>query len=278
MKLTGKTAVVGRWVGRLRHRAATFGRQGVRLLFPPCCVHCDAELLAEADDLMLCDACCGKLSPPAWTGCPRCGALLAGKTSAGAAGCPVCREVVLRFEQVIPLGAYDGVLREAVLKTKRLGREDMANALGCLLARRRSAELSAFRPDLIVPIPMYWSRRLRRGINSPEILARCLGRHLGVPVAQKLLVRTRNTPPQKDLMPGERFRNVRGAFRLGRGGVPGGPERLQDSRIILVDDILTTGATCSEAAGVLKRAGVQMVAAAVVAKAPASETISRADA
>jgi predicted amidophosphoribosyltransferase len=94
-----------------------------------------------------------------------------------------------------------------------------------------------------------------------------LGRRLRVPVAERLLVRTRNTLPQKDLKPPDRFRNVRGAFRVRRRQAA----RLRDSRILLVDDILTTGATCSEAAAVLKRSGAMAVAAAVLARASGSQ-------
>ena len=108
---------------------------------------------------------------------------------------------------------------------------------------------------------MYWTRRLFRGTNSPEILARHLARHLGIPLAGGMLIRCRNTLPQAHLPPGKRFQNVLGAFRLGA------PYDLRGAKVVLVDDILTTGATCSEAAKVFKRAGAAMVVAAVVARA-----------
>jgi predicted amidophosphoribosyltransferase len=107
---------------------------------------------------------------------------------------------------------------------------------------------------------MFWTRRLRRGTNSPEALAQTLGRQLGVPV-RGLLRRRRNTLPQAPLPPRERFRNVRGAFALRKSGA------LDGIRILVVDDILTTGATCSEAAGVLKAAGAAWVGVVVVARA-----------
>ena len=115
---------------------------------------------------------------------------------------------------------------------------------------------------------MHWSRRFRRGVNSPEVLADCLGRQLRVPVAAGLLACTRNTLPQKDLSPLDRFRNVRGAFRVRCRQAA----RLRDSRILLVDDILTTGATCSEAAAVLKCSSATAVAAAVLARAQGPRT------
>jgi predicted amidophosphoribosyltransferase len=106
---------------------------------------------------------------------------------------------------------------------------------------------------------------LRSGVNSPELLAECLGKKLGIPVVRTLR-RRRYTRPQKDVLPHERFRNVRGAFglRLWHG------KRLKDARVLLVDDILTTGATCSEAAKLLKQAGAAVVAVAVVARADGS--------
>jgi ComF family protein len=155
-----------------------------------------------------------------------------------------------------------------VLRTKRLSHESLTKALGRLLADRRGAELAQFRPDLIVPIPMHWWRRLWRGVNNTEILAEELGRRLGKPVARRLLVRRRPTRPQKDLLLPERFANLRNAFRLRRGHrQAAAPARWQDSHILLVDDILTTGATSSEAARVFKQAGAGAVAIAVLARA-----------
>jgi predicted amidophosphoribosyltransferase len=110
---------------------------------------------------------------------------------------------------------------------------------------------------------MFWLRRLHRQVNSAQTIARTLAASLHVPAVGGLLVRVRNTFPQKDLSPEERARNVRGAFQVPRRRC----RRAQGSRVLLVDDILTTGATCSEAAWVLKQAGAVAVAAAVLARA-----------
>ena len=246
--------------------ATNLGRQGMDLLCPPRCLHCDVELPAKHGELLLCTPCCEALGPETWPGCPRCGALEEADWATAPEGCPACSRVELHFQGVIPLGSYDGALRDAVLKTKRSRHESISLALGYLLARRRERELLDFRPDLVVPIPMHWTRRFHRGVNSPELLAGCLGKRLRVPVVAGLLVRTRNTLPQKDLSPPDRFRNVRGAFRVRRRQ----RGRVRDSRVLLVDDILTTGATCSEAAAVLKDSGATVVAAAVLARAEGS--------
>jgi ComF family protein len=124
------------------------------------------------------------------------------------------------------------------------------------------ARLAELRADVIVPVPMFWTRRLLRGVNSPEILAESLAGRLDLPVLRRVLVRTRNTLPQFSLPPSERFPNVRGAFRVRRG------YDLSGARVLLVDDVLTTGATSSEAARALRSAGAEAVLVAVAARAP----------
>jgi len=152
-------------------------------------------------------------------------------------------------------------LRRAVLTMKRPAGDSLSTVLGRLYSSERADPLASFEPDLVVPIPMHWTRRLGRGTNSAEIIAGQLARRLNLPMLRGVLVRRRNTLPQASLTPSERFRNVHGAFRLATGYDIGG------ARVILVDDILTTGATCSEAAKVLKQAGAETVVAAVLARA-----------
>jgi ComF family protein len=145
--------------------------------------------------------------------------------------------------------------------------EPLAAALTELLVRRRGQDLEDFRPDVVVPVPMHWWRRLGRGFNSPDVLAERLARVLRVPLALGLLVRRRNTVPQMRLAPKMRFQNLRGALQLRAG------EAIAGRRVLLVDDILTTGATCSEAARVLKQAGAVWVGVAVLARAEGPDTI-----
>jgi predicted amidophosphoribosyltransferase len=118
---------------------------------------------------------------------------------------------------------------------KRPTHNALTIAMGRLLFRQRHQQLTEHPADVVVPIPMYWTRRLGRGINNPDVLANCLGTSLGLPV-HRLLVRCLNTRPQAELPPSRRFENMRGAFRVRR------PEMVKDARIWLVDDILTAGA------------------------------------
>ena len=188
--------------------------------------------------MLLCAACLARLAPPVWHGCRRCGHQLPETVRIDSDHCPFCPKTPLRFDAVIPLGSYHAGLREAVLRMKRPAHDALSAAIGRLLAARRREELAAISADVIVPIPMFWRRRLRRGKNCPELLGNCLAKSLGVPTRRGVLVRLRNTVPQAGLPPSRRFENVRGAFCVRR------PEAVRDARVLLVDDVLTTGATC----------------------------------
>lgn len=175
--------------------------------------------------------------------------------------CDLCRGRRLRFDGAVTFGSYDGRLRELVLRMKTRREEPLSLAVGRWMSRQLGERLAELRADVIAPVPMFWTRRLLRGVNSPEILAESLGGRLGLPV-RRVLVRTRNTLPQYSLPPSKRFPNVRGAFRIRRGYDLGG------ARVLLVDDVLTTGATSSEAARALRSAGAEAVLVAVAARAP----------
>ncbi len=252
---------MARLVRYFRRSTGRFATAGLNLLFPPRCVYCNADLPQIQDDLLLCAECCRLLGPETWPCCLHCGA--AGEPQWD---CSWCRKAPLKFDQVIPLGGYHEGLDRAVLRMKRRAHNTFSTVMGRLLAARRGRELAEFSPDQIVPIPLFWGRRLRLGTNSSDIVAGCLGRHLGVAVRRRLLVRLRNTLPQKGLTPPARFRNVRGAFAVRTG------YRVEGTRVLLVDDTLTTGATCSEASRQLKQAGAATVAVAVIARAHGTDS------
>jgi ComF family protein len=154
-------------------------------------------------------------------------------------------------------GAYKGALRDIVHALKYDRRRSLARPLGLLL-RERAAHLLAD-ADVVVPVPLHAWRRLRRGFNQADDLARRLG-----PPVCRALWRTRATPPQTGLGAAERRANVRGAFRVSPFVRRG---RLRGARIVLVDDVRTTGATLRACARVLKAAGAREVRAVTVARA-----------
>ncbi len=226
------------------------------LVFPPRCAFCSEDMASPHNGLFLCEGCQQSLAVEGRSFCLRCGA-----TAAEGTGCRQCRTARLQFEFVVPLGSYVGGLRDAVLCMKRPTGEMLAANVGRLFCLHRGGLLRERRPDVVVPVPMHWTRRLARGANSPEIVAEMIGNCVGAPVLSHGLVRTRATLPQKDLPPKSRVANVRGAFRASQ------QERLRGASVLLVDDIVTTGATCNEAARILRAAGASRVGVAVIARA-----------
>jgi len=238
------------------------------LLFPPVCAACSADLSSDRQDAdtspaaaLLCQSCREQMVD-LQRACPKCAETL-GAGTPDQPDCPRCRQRGLRFQAVVRLGQYRGLLRSSVLRTKQPSGHPISVALARLLVKCRGDQLQALAIDCVVPIPMHWSRRVWRGVNNPDLLADHVARRLGVPVAAHLLKRVRHTHAQASLSPGQRFENVRGAFRAL-------PHRdLAGARVLLVDDIMTTGATASEAAKVLRKAGAAHVSVVVLARAEA---------
>ena len=256
-KADGRQAVSPPSVGHRHARARRWLGLGLDLVFPPdcACCHDSIEPGLFAPVCPACRAALVELRP----GCPRCGALL--PPNDDPKKCPRCRDRRFHFDRVARLGTYQGTLRSAVLRMKRPNQRALATALGDLLAESAGSTLAALEPDVVVPVPMHWTRKMWRGVNSPDAIAQRLAGSLGAPVRPNLLVRCRRTAPQASLSPSRRRANVRGAFRASKHS------DLSGARILLVDDIMTSGATVDEAAKVLSKAGARFVAVAVLARA-----------
>jgi ComF family protein len=136
-------------------------------------------------------------------------------------------------------------MREALHAFKFAGKSSLAGPLGDLLAEVGAALLPREDVDCLVPVPLHPLREAERGFNQSLLLARRVSRRWGIPVADGVLKRVRVTRPQTDLSARERRANVRGAFAFRRA------EAMAGAHLLLIDDILTTGATVSECARVL---------------------------
>ncbi|MEX0711489.1 MAG: ComF family protein [Pirellulales bacterium] len=236
------------------------------LVFSPRCAACDAELVDTAAG-PFCAECNKEALAAAGERCPRCGAEL--PLDHADTGCPACRGRRGAIQRVWCLGAYDGYLRGLVLRMKHVEEEPLSAAMAELLWRRVGAELAAWRPDVVLPVPMHWTRRLARGTNSPQVVSGVLARRLAVPHAPRALVRRRKTRQQGPLTRTARRINLRRAF-----AVPAGV-RFEQARVLLVDDILTSGATSGEAARELRRAGASATALVVVAQTGVPDAVPR---
>ena len=245
------------WAAAVRGAGAGL-RAVLDLVLPTACSACQADQISTAG---LCDACTIRLlSLAALNYCPRCGGTTGPNIPVREDGCSACPTPLGRFASVTRLGPYAPPLRRVVQSLKYHRVETMCGRLGMLLARALEARHGGGAFDLILPVPMHWRRRLVRGCDHARALARAVGRQLDLPVGADL-VRVRHTPPQVHLPRTRRIANVRGAFAVAR------PRDIAGARILLVDDVTTTGATASEAARTALRAGASSVHLAVVAKA-----------
>ena len=229
------------------------------LLFPPRCVSCGAECESREGGPLFCPDCDAALSISARTSCPRC-ALTCSEVDLAHGDCWNCRGRKLLFQEARCIGSYDTAIRAAVLKCKHSFHEPLALALGQRLAESLRAKPLSKVPDLVAAVPIHWLRRLWRGTSTTETLARSVARQLGIRPAIGLLVCRRPLRRQATLTPVERRRNVRGAFRTSRFW------NITGRSVLLIADVMTTGATAHEAARALLAAGAASVFVATVAR------------
>jgi competence protein ComFC len=231
---------------------------GLGFIYPEICQLCGAER-ATAPDGYVGAQCRGKvrfIKPPF---CERCGLPYAGEITT-TFECSNCREMDLRFLRARAAVAANDLVLEVIHRYKYQRALWFEPFLGDLLQRQAVPALGRERWDLIVPVPLYSLKKREREFNQAERLAARLGAATGIAVESRLLQRVVATRTQTRLSRSERVGNVRQAFALRTNGC------VTDKRIILVDDVLTTGATTSACAGALKAAGAEEVCVWTVAR------------
>lgn len=247
------------WLDRLTTLGRDFLIGAQHLIYPGCCLLCGHPLAAAQTHF--CSLCHQELFADTASTCPRCAGAL-GPFAVSDGRCGACRKESFAFEQVLRLGVYEGLLREVILRLKKQRGEGLAELLGECWAKEAAACFVSLHFDVLVAVPLHWRRRLRRGYNQSAALCRGLATYLGVPCHPSWLRRVRHTPQQTSrVTPAGRKANVRDAFRA-RPGAP-----LAGRTILLVDDVMTTGATASEAARALRAGGARRVVVAVLARA-----------
>ena len=226
--------------------ARAAARALLELVYPPRCAACGEPTEAEP----FCEVCAGAVDPLP-PGCARCG--LPGPDPL----CGACRAAPPAFDAVLAAGLFGGPLADAIHAFKYENRPALSRPLGAWLAGR-----AAFSADaLVVSIPLARTRRIERGYDQAALLADALARAAG-PRGRRMrgaLRRTRETPPQVGRSREERARNVAGAFEA-TAAVAG-------RDVVLVDDVVTTGATADAAASALRKAGARSVVVVALARA-----------
>ena len=239
-------------------------RAGLDFVYPRVCPRCSVEdertVSASRLEPVFCRSCSDELAPAIPHSCARCAAPV-GPFLDTSSGCIHCRGERWAFGSVVRLGVYENALRSLCLVGKNPGAESSLAAAAAFLFERECDALKGMRADVIVPVPHHWTQRLGRSHNSAEVIGGVLARRLRVECDAGLVRKIRRTPPQASLPSTQRRTNLRGAFRTLAGC------DLSGCRVLIADDVLTTGSTVNEVAKALRKSGAEVVAAVVLARA-----------
>ena len=190
--------------------------------------------------------------------CPRCAARV-GPYGVLEEGCRHCRDEGYAFRSAVTLGMYEGDLQPAILASKQAAGEGLALSLAQLLLTQRRAWFDKTPVDAVIPVPHHWARRLTSGHLASETVAHRLARSLRLPCWQDAVAKTRWTPQQQGLSATDRRTNLKSAF-AGTG------RPLAGLRLLLVDDVMTTGRTAQVVTRALLDAGAREVHVAVLGR------------
>ena len=227
------------------------------IVFGTRCPVCATERQELLDGM--CPACREALTPKADARCPRCAVRLGPHVEVDKR-CTSCRTQHYRFQSARAVFSYGGAVREQIHAAKFSRETFVARRLAAAFARRLDRAQFPADVDLVVPVPMFWWDLRTRGANLAMELSTALAEKLRMEHSPAALIQVRASRPQFSLEPAERIRNVAGLFDAAKDA------RFDGRTVLLVDDVLTTGATASECARVLSKAGAKKVHVAVLAR------------
>ncbi len=235
----------------------------VSIAFPAPCRLCE-RLLVTASPVPVCGACLASFAPIPQPSCVCCGRwILSGHAAQSRQ--PLCRLCLLgtyAFDRARSYAVYDDAMIRAMILLKYEAIDPLGGWFADRLAEVVRRERESLATDVVVPVPLHPDRQRERGYNQADLIARPLARRLGLPCRSILLVRTKPRPDKLHLSLHERWSSVRGAF------APRPGSRVDNLRVLLIDDVMTTGATLDACARALRQAGASAVYALTVARTP----------
>lgn len=226
------------------------------LLLPPDCLLC-AHPLTSSSSTNLCPDCFSHVTPVGAGHCTCCAQHF--QSPASNHLCGNCLQQPPAFSIVHAAGIYQGTIKDAIHRLKYRGQLTLARPLGDLVLTSLTERDKAFIPDKIIPVPLHIKRLRKRGYNQALEIARPIAKGLNVPLDVKMLQRVRHTPHQQGLSAKDRRKNLRNAFTLTSKPVA--------EKILLIDDVMTTGETLRECSRTLKNSGAQEIRVAVAGRA-----------
>jgi ComF family protein len=227
-------------------------------VYPQHCAICKKYLRREEKDI--CEVCWKGLVTLPDSFCPYCKLFI----EKGDTECSFCKSAGEFSEDhkillVRSLGRFDDYYRELIHRFKYGKKIPLGRRLGQRLGETIDDDSIFLKADFLIPVPLHKSRYRERGFNQSDILAEGISKVIGLSVLKSVLKRKKNTKDQTDLSFQQREENVRGAFVVSE------PEMINGKKIILVDDVITTGATLSECARMLKQAGAEKILGMTIA-------------
>jgi ComF family protein len=241
---------------------AEIGDALVSVLFPAGCRICEKQL-TTASRVPICDECLESFERVPGILCQVCGRPLHGlvRNPEHPLICPACQDKTYAFDCARSFAVYQGALVRAILLLKFEQMEPLGAWFAQRLAELANIEGEKLAADVVVPVPLHRDRERERGYNQAALISKPLAKRLRLPHKAVLLMRTRARPDKQVLSLEERWESVRGAFATRPGS------QVDKLRVLLVDDVLTTGATLDACARALREAGAKSVAGLTIARA-----------
>lgn len=217
----------------------------LNLLYPSHCPVCHGIL--KKQNTLICPQCLKLLHSVTGSRCLKCSKPVAEDTEF----CKECSDRERHFTEGVGILLYDPVVRKSLLRYKYSGCREYGDFYALFLCRSAEKWIRRWKPDLIVPVPMYWRKKRLRGFNQAEYLAERIGDYYGIPTAKNLVKKVQNTKSQKKLDADRRRKNLKKAFCVSG--------RLDGYKILIVDDVYTTGSTVDMLSECLKEKGADKV-------------------
>lgn len=230
-------------------------RSCLNLVYPLKCFVCDSVLsIEEPVKQHICPDCFKKIKFITCSVCEKCG------RPSNSSICLQCnKNPKIFFDRVIPIAVYEDVLRELIHLFKYKKSDYLDKFLAGFLIEKILESDDLKDVDFIVPVPMHWFDKFRRGYNQTELLACEISKSIGAPVLSDRLIKYKRTVSQTTLSGKERVKNVKGAFKVKNS------EILEGKKVLLIDDVFTTGATLNECSKMLRGAKVKHINALTLA-------------
>ncbi len=226
-------------------------KKALNLIYPLNCVICKKSLNFD-DSSYLCPNCHHKIIKNKPPFCIKCGCSLGKKRTASDYICLGCQNKQFYFERVWTVNRYMGIIRQLIHLFKYHRQQYLTRILGKLMVDFIKVNLNYQTVDVLVPVPLHIHKLRQREFNQSNLLAKEINQQISIPIDNSL-IRIKRTSSQTGLSEQERFRNIAGAFKIKKG------KEIAQKSVLLVDDVLTSGATANECARVLKQGGAKRV-------------------